>query len=217
MNAWLSKAARDRAAKAAKIERLRSQAANALCQLRELAKTDLNALDELSTELLFHVRGMNCDALQNLEFSRRLTRRCPTWPGVASADKWIKASNNQLVKEFQLGAEAMENYSGRQWSRRTPEIRAALTIRSCLINHKVKLPRLTRKPDTAIKWWRAGRKFFEQIYGKDFEHHPNFKSYWRRIPAATGREDSRSSQASWIRKEILSKMPQAFRSLAPKS
>ena len=202
--------------KAAQINRLRSQAAAALNELERLAENDLDALNTLATELLFHVRRMNENALGNLDFVRTLTRHCSTWPATVSVDKDIQPQQTELANRLQLGKEATVNYTGRQWSRHTPEIRAALRVLSCLEGHQIKLPRFTRA--TAPAWWKAGRKFFVQMYGTDFENHPTFESYAKR--GGTKRTQSADhvglSRANWIRKQILSKMPQAFVSLAPK-
>jgi hypothetical protein len=99
------------------IEALRHQACNALCELRELAKTDLAALEVLATELAFQIRGLNADCLENLDHARKLTRRCPQWPSVVAADADIEAGTRALKWELQLGEESL-SYNGRkQWSR----------------------------------------------------------------------------------------------------
>lgn len=195
------------------IERLRFQAANALLQLRELAKTDAAALEVLATELQFHVRAMNKDAQAKPEHYRQLTRKCATWPGSISADKEIQRTQELLVKQLQLGTDTPLNYSGRQWSRRTPEIRAALYLIDCLQRQRVKLPPLSRA--TALEWWKASQDLFYSIHGKDFEQHQNFSSYWKLKFENQG--DASNSQKTWIRKTIKDKMRQAFVSIARKN
>lgn len=196
-------------AKAAQINRLRCQAAAALIGLERLAEKDLNALGTLATELLFHVRRMNQNALGNLDFVRTLTRHCATWPATVSADKDIQKQQTALAEQLQLGMEANENYAGRQWSRRTPEVRAALRVLQWLAGNKIVLPRFTRA--TSPAWWKAGRKIFVQIYGTDFEKHELFKSYWTLDFGAS------LSQKTFVRKRILDKMAQAFHSIAHKN
>jgi hypothetical protein len=114
------------------IERLRFQAANAILRLWELAKTDKAALEVLATELQFHVRAMNADILANPEYDCQFTRKCATWPASVSVDREIQNRQIWLASAMQPGADAPLNYSGRQWSRRTPEIRAALYLIDCL-------------------------------------------------------------------------------------
>lgn len=196
-----------------KIEQLRFQAANALSELRYRAKTDTEALEVLATELQFHVRGMNQDALSNLKHYQKLTRKCATWPGCITADKDIQQKQEWLVKMLELGTDTPLNYSGRQWSRRTAEIRAALYLIDCLQRQHGNLPPLSRA--TALEWWKASQDLFYSIHGKDFERHPNFSSYWK-LPFEKQGEAS-NSQRTWIRKTIKDKMRQAFVSIARKS
>jgi len=190
-----------------KIEELRWQAGNALQKLRHLAKTDLAALEVLASELDLHVRGLKRDAIEAPEHYRKLMRRCASWPAIVSVDKEIQAEQIRFARHMELGDGAAENYKGRQWSRATPEVRAALDLKSCVINHGIKLPRLTRDIDTCKKWWKAARPFFDRIYGEHPEDHAHFKKY---------KKHPHASEKGWIRKAIFSKMPQAFHSIAPK-
>jgi hypothetical protein len=192
-----------------KIEALAFQARNALCQLQQMAKTDLQALEVTAEILLNHTNYINAEIVGNPNFARPLTRRCPTWPGVFTADKDLK---HDLSKLLQLGADAQENYaSGRQWSRSTPEVKAALQIRWCMLHDKTgpKLPKLTRT--TYKQWAKAARPWLEKLYGVRFEKHPLFAEYQRR------QRDATLSQDTWARKAITSKLLQAFRSIAPKA
>lgn len=193
------------------VEQLRFQAANALCKLRELAKKDLATLEVLATELRFHVTGLKSDALENPEHYRKLARQCATWPASVSVDKEIQ--NEQLLfarAVLQLGADATLNYSGRQWSRGTPEIVAALRLIDWIHRRGDNLPPLKRS--TAAQWWKHARPLFEEIYGTRFEQHPLFaEKYRKRITS-----DASLRPATWQRKQILSKMAQAFRSVARK-
>lgn len=194
---------------------LRRQAGYALQKLRLLAKTDLAALEVLADELSLHIRGLKRDAFDSPDHYRKLIRRCASWPDFITVDKDFKAGQALFASYMKLGEDAAENYKGRQWTRDTPEVRAALAVRSCLINHGIDLPPLTRKPDTSPDWWRAGRKFFKAIYGEHFEDHPAFKEY----DTPTNRQAAfRVSKpfGKWKRQRILSKMPQGFHSIAPK-
>jgi hypothetical protein len=116
------------------------------------------------------------------------------------------------VNHLELGTNTPLNYSGRQWSRQTPEIRSALYLIDCLQHQNKSLPPLTR--ETALDWWKASKKLFISVHGNDFENHPNFQSYWKLNFGNQGNDTL--TQKTWIRKRILDKMPQAFRSIARK-
>lgn len=190
------------------IEKLRRQAAYALCELRRLAKTDLRALEVLATELLLHVNELNSEALDAPVHYRKLTRRCATWPAAVSVDKEIQHWQKIVAAKLELGTDAPLNYSGKQWTRRTPEIRAALRLIDSIRRRGDKLPPLNRS--TAGQWWIHARALFSRIYGERFENHPLFAKY--KTAGHPAREDLRPE--TWERKNILSKMAQAFHTIA---
>lgn len=198
------------------IEQLRFQAANALMKLRGFAKTDLTALEVLASELQFHVRGMNCDALEKPEHYRRLARKCPTWPAAVSVDKEIQKEQVWFARAMQLGADGPLNYTGKQWSRSTPEIVATLRLISWINGRQDNLPPLTRT--TAARWWKHARPLFEEIYGKRFETYPLFATHYQQTPTRRRQAmDKGLKFETWQRQQILTKMAQAFRNIARKN
>jgi hypothetical protein len=200
--------------KVSEIERLRFQVANALCQLRGLAKKDPVALETLATELLHHVRGLNHDALEAPEHYRKLIRRCSTWPAAVSVDKEIQNWQLRFARVMELGADSPLNYTGRQWSRNTAEIIAALRLVDWIQRRGDKLPPLNRL--TAGPWWKHARPLFEKLYGEHFEEHPLFRKHSQRNKRKD-HQDTSLRRKTWLRKQILSKMQQAFRSVARKT
>ena len=199
------------------IEQLRFQAANALLKLRQLAKTDLKALEVLASELRNRVEGLNADATAASEHYRKITRKCATWPAVVSVDKEIQKDQVEFALFMELGADGFLNYSRRQWTRETPEIRASLRLIKWLYwnREQLKLPEFKRK--TSLRWWNAGRPMFEQIYGKQFEKHPLFAEKYKWSENRKKQADNLGLKfPTWQRKQILSKMEQAFHTLAPK-
>jgi hypothetical protein len=192
------------------INQLRLQAANALCKLRELAKSDLKALEVLATELRFHVAGLKADALQNPNHYGKLISKCATWPAFVSAEKEIQKAQHDFAVRFGLGADAPLNYRGKkQWSRNTPEVRAALMLIEVAKNHRMKLPPLNR--ENSRRFWRQIKPMFISIYGKNFETHPAFAKGYNTKVGGDGLKRS-----TWVRKVITSNMAQAFRSIARK-
>jgi hypothetical protein len=198
----------------AKIERLRFQFANGLCELRELAKTDPCALEVLATELFNQIRWLNKEALKGPDHYRRLIRRCASWPAVVSADKEIQGAQLWFAVTMGLGKDFPLNLSGRQSSREIPEIVAARELIDWIQRRGDKLPPLNR--DTAPRWWKCARPLFEQLYGKRFEQHPLFAGKYAAKNLRPDHKDTSLNRATWARKQILSKMPQAFHSLARK-
>ncbi len=196
------------------IEIVRRQASGALRRLRQLALTDAAALNCLVDELALHLNLLKHEPLTSTKHYRKLIRRCSTWPAFVSVDKEHQAKQIRFARNMELGADSSLNYTGRQWSRRTPEVRVALQLTGFLelSRRKLKLPPLTRA--TAPLWWNKSRKLFEKIYGKDFENRATFSHYkeghkeW---------EESGLTQKTWIRKRILDKMRQAFVSIARKN
>jgi len=63
-----------------------------------------------------------------------------------------------------------------------------------------------------LEWWELGESAFIHHYGKDFENHKDFSSYWKN-QAFKGDPKARAKIRSAIKKQIK----QAFRSIAPKS
>jgi hypothetical protein len=195
---------------ASRIEELRFQAANALIQLRELAKTDLGALEVLASELRHHVRGLNHDALENPDHYGKIIRRCAAWPAAVSVDREIQNWQSRFSEKMELGADAPLNYTGKQWSRSTPEISAALRLIDWIERRGDELPPLNR--DTAGQWWKHARPMFTQIYGERFENHQLFAKYKRDKNLHPSLKPE-----TWERKNILSKMAQAFHTIARKT
>jgi len=163
-------------------------------------------------ELTLHINLLKHEPLTSTEHYRKFIRRCQAWPAFVTVDKDYEAKQIRFVRKMELGADSPLNYTGRQWSRGTPEIRAALKLIGCLELRREKLPPLTRA--TAPRWWKKSRKLFEQIYGKDFENHVNFSPYkeghkeW---------DDGDLMRKTYTRKRILDKMRQAFVSIARKN
>lgn len=198
------------------IERLRFQAANALSQLRELAKTDMSALEVLAAMLLDYTRGLKGDALENPEHYRKLTKKCATWPASVSVDKEIQNDQMEFAREMQLGEDAPLNYKGRQWSRKTPEIKAALRLIGCLQSQRSKLPPLSR--ETAPEWWKASQDLFYSIYGNNFERHRLFAARYQQTDARIKQANKKGLDfETWQRQQILTKMAQAFHTIARKA
>jgi hypothetical protein len=195
-----------------KIEALRFQAANALCLLRDLAKTDIVALEVLATELRHHVKRLNYEALESPEHYHKLIRRCASWPGAVSVDKDVQNWHLSFARVMELGADAPLNYtnSKRRWSRSTVEIVATLHLIDWIERRGDKLPPLTRL--TAGQWWKHARPLFTQLYGEQFEEHPLFKKKY----GSKDIEDDSLKIKTARRKQILSKMQQAFHSIARK-
>jgi hypothetical protein len=196
-----------------KIEALRFQAANALCQLRALAKTDIVALEVLATELRHHVKGLNHEALEAPEHYRKLIRYCAAWPAAVSVDKEIQNWQLWFARVMELGADAPLNYTNtrRRWSRNTVEIVATLRLIDWIERRGDKLPPLNRL--TAGQWWKHARPLFIQLYGEQFEEHPLFKKKYGNKVIGDASLKINTAQ----RKQILSKMHQAFRSIARKA
>jgi hypothetical protein len=215
------------------IERLRYQAANALYQLREIAKKDMSALEVLATVLQNHTGLLKQDALENLAHYRKLTRICSMWPAFVSVNKDIQSAQISFADAIQLGADAPLNYRSkgkRGWSMRTPENFAAMELINLIQRRGDKLPPLTRA--AAAQWWRHARtprvlhrgqkpcSLFEAYYGERFEKHPLFaRKYQTKIWTPDDPDDPKKRlkyRATWERKQILDKMAQAFHSIARK-
>lgn len=199
-----------------KIEALRLQAAEALIKLRALAKTDIAALEVLATELRHQVKGLNHEALEAPEHYRKLMRRCAAWPAAVSVDKEIQNWQLWFARAMELGADAPLNYTNtkRRWSRNTAEVVATLALIDWIERRGDKMPPLNRK--TALQWWKHARPLFEQLYGQQFEDHPLFKKYAEKNKRKD-HQDTSLRRKTWLRKQILSKMQQAFRSVARKA
>ncbi|HEY5909183.1 MAG TPA: hypothetical protein VJA21_01120 [Verrucomicrobiae bacterium] len=189
------------------IAKLHSEAHSALTKLRGLAPKDPEALEALITVLVNNAQFLNGAIPKHPAPYRKLARKCSRWPSMITVDRDFKEGNEALIKFLELGADTGFVKPGRQWSRRTPEIRAALRVVDCLDNNHAKLPPLTRQ--TAGQWWQAGKPYFKALYGEAFEDHPDFARYWKN----TGGDPS-LNKTTRIRKVIASKMLQAFRSIA---
>ena len=72
-----------------------------------------------------------------------------------------------------------------------------------------------------LEWWKIGEPAFIHYYGKDFENHKEFSSYWNRNAykeeAEAGTGMLVLNARALIRRDIKKQIKQAFRSIAPKS
>jgi hypothetical protein len=190
------------------IAKLSFQARNAIMDLRELAKTDLSALDALATELKNYILALNRDAIENPEYYRKLTRKCSHWPGFASVDNDIQDEQLWFSKVMELGADSPLNYSSKkQWSRRTSENRIIIELINSYIHQNGKPP----------ESWKQAFPLFELYYGKQFEKHQKFSKLFPEIPANVEKANKKAQLfATWRRDQIRKKMEQAFRTLTSK-
>jgi hypothetical protein len=73
------------------------------------------------------------------------------------------------------------------------------------------------------EWWKLGEPAFIHRYGKDFENHKEFSSYWNGdaykedVPGKPGQKCLVQNARALIRRDIKKRIQQAFRSIAPKS
>jgi hypothetical protein len=85
-----------------------------------------------------------CHGTEFQEHFELIARKKSVWPGLLSCDADLNKRNKQLLARLKLGTEAGLNYSGRQWTRDTPETSGALKLwgivkvyREAWQNHKV--------------------------------------------------------------------------------
>jgi DNA-binding GntR family transcriptional regulator len=64
------------------------------------------------------------------------------------------------------------------------------------------------------QWFAAAKPAFIVLYSKDFENHPQFAHHWQNADAISKKE--RKKARGLIRREILKRIRQAFKSIAPK-
>jgi hypothetical protein len=195
-------------------------AKGSLFQLQKLAANgDELAANMLIKTLLESINQLYENQPKQRDMFTKLARNYQCWPGFITVENDWKKLNEKTVNDLQLGADVPLNYKGKQWSRYDhPEVEAALILVNMLTrrNRKAdqnnKLPALNKQ--TAKEWWKAGRKIFELSFGNDFENHPLFAKRYTEKNA--GQSESLDFK-TWKRKVILSKMEQAFHSIAQKS
>lgn len=164
---------------------------------------------------------------------RKLAEKCSAWPGVLSVDHDQLEANKNIIALLRLGEKAPLNFKKKQWTRKTAEVRVALTLlehRQFLLcrNERFdpydpedgryfyddskfdRLGPLTRA-NYAV-WWKKFESMFLGLYGKDFENHKEFSGYWKNS-VYRGQPKARAL----IRRDIKKRIQQAFRSIAPKS
>lgn len=217
------------------LEELHGIAHNALESLQRLAvdgnKIAANVFLQALVESIHQLYG-NLDKQRDIFTD--IARQNPHWPGFITVENDWKKLNEKVATNLRLGEDAPLNYKGKQFSRNgNPEIEAALILLGALRSQQrtrarmlaenpkcktlpAKLPQFNRQ--TVPEWWKAGRKIFERQFGSDFENHPLFARKY----AATKTTKQQAVDASlnfktWQRKIILSKMEQAFHSIARKS
>jgi hypothetical protein len=84
--------------------------------LHNLAYACVHDLDELSNQI------------QRQGLFESIAHKSSVWPGFLSCDRDIKKKNENLVRRLALGRLTGLNYSGKQWSRETPEVLVALKL-----------------------------------------------------------------------------------------
>jgi hypothetical protein len=84
--------------------------------LHGLAYFCVNDLDEL------------CNQVHHQPALENIAHKTSIWPGFLSCDRDIKKRNEKLVRKLALGRLTGLNYSGKQWSRETPEVSVALKL-----------------------------------------------------------------------------------------
>jgi hypothetical protein len=213
------------------LEELHGIAHNALESLQRLAvggnKIAANVFIQALVESIHQLYG-NLDKQRDIFTD--IARPNQLWPGFITVENDWKKLNEKVATNLRLGEDAPFNYKGKQFSRDgNPEVEAALILRSALsIQQRTRARMLAENPkcktlpaklppfnrQTAPEWWKAGRKIFERKFGIHFENHPLFA---KKYPATHAGKSNDLSFKTWKRKVILSKMPQAFRSIARKS
>jgi hypothetical protein len=207
---------------------------DALEELHHIAGGALEALQKLATkgnDIAAKVLIMTLNEAINQLYEQQGKQReifseiagnLQCWPGFVTVEKDWKALNENTARNLRLGNDAPLNYGGKSWTRDgNPENVAALELINRLTkrNHasnrlrKPMLPPLNK--DTAGEWWKVGRPLIEKIYGEKFEQHPLFAAKY--ASKAKTKSDASLSKATWQRKQILSKIAQAFRTLARKN
>jgi hypothetical protein len=184
---------------------------------KELHKTLAGVLSEF-TEL--------CRA--EPELFEPVARKCGDWPGFITRDADVRKSNADIITELGLGRGAELNYTGKQWSRETPETLVALQLYVLLRAEREhyawlskKLPPLSRP--SAGKWFAAAWPRFIEQYGQDFENRKRFAHHWRNLvfkedkPGCPGEKQLKPKARALIRDHIRKKIKQGFRSIAAKS
>jgi hypothetical protein len=213
------------------LEELHGIAHNALETLQKMAVSGNEiAASVLLQTLAESIHRLYGDLDKQRDIFTKLARQSNLWPGFITVENDCEKLNEKVIKFLHLGEDAPFNYMGKQFSRDgNPEVEAALILvmalrhqqrtraRTVAENPKAKflpakLPPFNRQ--TALEWWKAARKIFERQFGKNFENHRLFAKKY--LPTDKGKSNS-LSHSTWKRKVILSKMPQAFRSIARKS
>ena len=69
-----------------------------------------------------------CDRTETQKIFEPIARETTIWPGLLTCDADIKKRNNKLLLRLNLGTASGLNYSGRQWTRDTPETSVALKL-----------------------------------------------------------------------------------------
>jgi hypothetical protein len=100
--------------------------------LREIVRLAFNgnkmAADELHRILSSKVSAFDKLCHQHPELYEGAARKTTVWPAFISCDADIKKRNEKLLKMLNLGCDSGLNYSGKQWSRDTPEVSVALEL-----------------------------------------------------------------------------------------
>jgi hypothetical protein len=111
------------------VESLRDCAGMDLCRLIDMAsegnKKAMKALHRILVGIISQF-GEICDGTP--EVFEPIARKTSFWPGFLTCDADIKNQNAALVATLNLGRDAELNYSGKQWSRGTPETCIALEL-----------------------------------------------------------------------------------------
>jgi hypothetical protein len=76
-----------------------------------------------------------CQRAERHAFFEAIALKTSIWPGLLSCDADINKQNKDLLARLRLGRDTGLNYSGRQWTRGTPEIRVALKLWGILKFH----------------------------------------------------------------------------------
>src|SRR2546426_7188773 len=69
-----------------------------------------------------------CNLTETQKVFESIARETTIWPGLLTCDADIKKRNEKLLLRLNLGTESGLNYSGRQWTRDTPETSVALKL-----------------------------------------------------------------------------------------
>ena len=110
-------------------ESLRDCAGSDLCRLIDMAsegnKKAMKALHRILPGVISEF-GEICDAAP--EVFEPIARKTSFWPGFITCDRDLVRQNADRVLRLNLGLEAGLNYTGKQWTRETPETRIAVDL-----------------------------------------------------------------------------------------